>query len=62
MTNRVHRVVHSMQPPGIYSIMSGLSVNPKTFELFERNQPVLPVRNLGDLMVPSVPTPRPTGR
>jgi len=62
MANRVHRMVHSMQPPGGYSIVSGLPVNPKAFELFERNQPMLPIGNLGDLPVPSAPTPPPMGR
>ena len=62
MANGIHAVMHSMQPPSIDSIVSGLPVHPKTFELFKRNEPVLSVRDLSNFAVPPRPTPLPMGR
>jgi hypothetical protein len=61
MTDRANPGMHSMETPGVNSTVDGLPVNSDAFELFERDEPVLSIRDLSDFAVPSPPTP-PMGR
>jgi hypothetical protein len=58
MPNREDLLVHPMKTPSLNSPLNSASSEPESFQLSEGYQPMLPIRNLGDLRINA----RPTGR
>jgi GTP cyclohydrolase III len=62
MPNGVDALVQSVQSPCLHSTVSSFSADSEIFELFERYDPMLAIRDLSNLPVPSRHNPPPMGR